>query len=387
MRSNIVIGLVLFAGFASSPELRGQSPTFDFQLVFDNDPRLAAMGVNYGANVALPGPDSSAVGLTLIGRVTTQGTQPNFGLREFTMAYQFPTTNSIFYHNDTFSNQTSAAWTSPALAMSRGRINDSVSNAAPRGLMSYTQPANYAGAGELAQAVSFRANVSGLNPNRNSARLNAVLTPETNENQPLSAPFTQNNSNLSERANTNGWVGVNRFGDFDGPDLPATVGNTFPNEPGSAVILAVGASRFGTPAPLDSNGNVIPTLVNFGGQQTFDRDGNPLAVVGADQDATAPGVQSIWYAVYRMVFTPRPAETGPNGRVLGGFREVTVTATGGATAGESVVLTSGDPTWILNRLHYPTGEFVTASVTFQVPSPTALALMTPALLLVSRRRR
>ncbi len=383
MKQTLLMKLTALAGLMCSCAAFGQTSQFELQLVLDNDPRLAAMGVNFGPNARLPGPQATAVGVTLIARVTTQGTTPNFGLQTFGGGGTSTAPNSIFYHDDTISNQTTAAWTSAALAFQRGNIDSSTSPNAQRGLMSYTQPANYTGAGEAAQQVSFRSQVGGQNPNRNSARTNGSQTTATNQNQPVNFGYNNFASVGANSNNANGWIGINRFGDFDGT-RSAVSSNTYENVPGSAAILAVTGIRSFVPTQVDSQGEPVPTFVNFGGT-VFTPFPTGAAIAGFDQDTVQSGVQSAWQAVYRLVFTPRESDLPALGGLPNGARDVSVFVSGQSLGAVSATLATGGAEWFLSAaLPYVAGS---ASITFQVPGPGSASVLVVALAIASRRRR
>ncbi len=377
MRQSVLMKLTLLAGLACNATAIGQ--TFSFELVLDNDPRLAAMGVNLGANTLLPGPSATAVGLTLIGRVTTQGTQPNVGIVRFGGGGSRTAPLSIFYHTDAYSNQTGPNWTSASLALSRGNIDSNTSPTAPRGLMRYVQPANYSGAGEQAQTIDYRLFVGGNNPNRNSARTNGFIESVSNDHQPTNNVYADYAGTGVNSNNYNGWVGVNLFGDYDGT-LPANAANTYPNTPGSAAILSVVASRTPLQTAYDASGDSIPTIVNYGGRANAGNGGNIL-IPGSDQDPSVAGVQSTWQAMYRLVFTPRPGEDAGLG--VGGLRNVTVTAEGFGTGVESVFQTGDQCFMSLSSVQ----RSFSTSLTFTVPSPSVGAVLVFAFVVDRRRRR
>ncbi|MBX9736338.1 MAG: hypothetical protein K2X32_05380 [Phycisphaerales bacterium] len=343
---------------------------------------MAAIGVNYGGNALLPGPQATAVGITFIARMTTQGSAPNFGVVSYGSGSPPGTgsmTNSIFYHNDAVSNQTNAAWTSAALALGRGSVSSNTSPVAARGLMQYTQPSGSAGPGSPAQDVNFRTFVSPTGANRNTLRTNSNGVAGANESQPVNSGF--NSFTNSANGNHNGWVGVNRFGNFDGTGS-ATPGNTYQNVPGSAAILAVTARRTNITAQLDANGDPVPTVINYGGTRFNDSSGLARAIPGSDQDTSAPGVQSAWYAMYHFVFFPQGAAT----------RTVTVSSFGYLDGGQNLYLAPGNQ-WVITRapdanVFNPAPlALVESAVTFQVPSPGAIVVFVAASLAAARRRR
>jgi hypothetical protein len=393
MTHNVLMKLTTLAGLAICPAIFAQAPRVDLELVFDNDPRLAAMGVNYGGNAVLPGPQATAVGITLIGRSTTHGTTPNFGLLTFGSISRFPTgTVSMLYHNDALSNQTAPGWTSAALAMGRGVTSSNTSPSAARGVMSYTQPAGFTSGQAASQSVNYRLSVSGTNPTRNTLRTNALPDVRSNDYQPLNTNYRSNSLQGSPTNSSNGWVGVNLRGDFDGPPNAAggqsTAANDYPNTPGSAAILGISAFRTPVPSLFNANGDAIPTLVNFGGGGTFDdpTTGAPRAVDGDDQDPSSAGDQSPWYAVYRMMFFPRPSDQPLLPGQLGGTRNVTVTALGLGTTADRLNLLN-DGTWVLTTTELFSGPPITTSVTFQVPSPSSAIAFVIGLAAAARRRR
>ncbi len=380
MKQSVLMMLTALAGLAVASHAMAQSRSFDVELVFDNDPRLAAIGVNYGANALLPGPQATAVGITLLARMSTQGTAPNFGVIIYgsgTQSGQPDPLNSIFYHNDAISNQTNAAWTSAALALGRGSISSNTAPGAARGLMQYTQPAGASGAGESSQAVNFRTFVAASGANRNTVRTNSNIIAAANESQPIN--YIYNAFTNPAGGNQNGWVGVNLFGDFDGAGS-ANPANTYPNVPGSGAILAVTARRADVLSNFDANGDPLPTVVNFGGTTFNDSNGNPRAIAGSDQDPSAAGVQSTWYALYHLVFFPQADST----------RDVTVSSSGYINGGENIALAFGGQSWALSQGRFESPGFAPVlretAVTFQVPTPSVAAVF-PALLAFAGRRR
>lgn len=129
---NVLSAMIATAGCSSS--LLAQI-IIQPALVFDNDPRLAAIGVNYGTASLLPGVGATAVGITLIARATTFGTMANYGVLAMGGGGAAPPVSSgvtIFYHNDLISNQTSPLWSSPALAFQRGVSGANAQFAEPR---------------------------------------------------------------------------------------------------------------------------------------------------------------------------------------------------------------------------------------------------------------
>lgn len=357
MKFNTLIALTTISGSACF--VRGETvpqpfppvpvPQFEVRLVMDNDPLLAAAGVNYGTASLLPGSSSTAVGITIMARVTTQGTLPNFGVQGFHAGSGV--TNNRFlntiYHNDRVSDQTTAMWTSPALAFQRGvsRLNSSgqpVFNTF--GVMSYTNPQGVPVGFRATQAVEQTQN----SPSLNNSRPQPSLIPLDAQGDPA-------------RGHSNGWIGV--------PDR--TLGN-FASPPGSAAILAFQASRDRIP----DDGSGINPFPDYGSN-------------GAnDQDSTLPGNQSPWYAMYHFVFIPR---TGGDAA-----REVTVTwstpllrYTSGAFAVggywnpiiSAIVPVPGVTFGPFNVL------VPDVSVTFTVPTPGSFALLSLGALITTRRRR
>ncbi|MBX9735372.1 MAG: hypothetical protein K2X32_00465 [Phycisphaerales bacterium] len=362
MKNTVLMSLLSVAGLAASANAQY---SFESALVLDNDPRLAAMGVSYGANSLLPGNGVTAVGITLIVRVTSTGTAPNLGLATWAGGGSSSAPNSIFYHNDSVSNQTTALWTSAANALSRGNTAGAGTN---RGLLSYTEPAAYSGStGPL--ATGFRTQLGASNPSRNTASTNGTVSAATNNNQPTNNGFNNYASAGSNGNNANGWVGVPLTGNFDGTS-PATAANSYPSAPGSAAILSVTASRGTVPVLRDVNDEPIPAFVNFGGGTVAN------TVQGSDQDPTTAGVQSVWYGVYRLIFTPR-TNVGDN------LRDVTVFSSGFSTAvvGVGVTGTNYQPSFSTAN------TLTTASITFAVPTPGAMALLGLGGLVAGRRRR
>ncbi len=362
VKNTVLMSLLSVAGLAASANAQY---SFESALVLDNDPRLAAMGVSYGTQL-LPGNGATAVSLTLIVRVTSTGTVPNLGLGAWQGGGSSSAPNSIFYHNDTISNQTTALWTSAAAALSRGVISGSSTN---RGLLSYSTPAGFGGSA-AAQAVNFRNQLGSSNPSRNSANAPGTVSAATNNNQPTNNGFNNYASAGANANNANGWVGVPLTGDFDGT-RPATAANSYPSAPGSAAILAVTASRAPATFATDGNGDPIPNFVNFGGALA-----NGNAIQAGDQDSTVDGNQSQWYGVYHFIFTPRT-------NVGDAERQVTVNASGYGLAVVNANVTGATYTPSFSTVNTAT----TASITFTVPTPGAMALLGLGGLVAGRRRR
>lgn len=324
-------------------------PQYEVRLVMDNDPLLTAAGINYGTASLLPGSSSTAVGITIMARVTTQGTQPNFGVQGIDTGADSAENRFLntIYHNDQISNQTSAMWTSPALAFQRGvsRLNSAgqpVFNTF--GVMAYTNPQGV--------PVSFR----GLQATEQTQN-----SPSQNNSRPQPSLTPLNPQRNLQTGHTNGWIGV--------PDR--ALGN-FVSPPGSAAILAFQASR----APIPDDGSGINPFTDYGS------DG------ANDQDPALPGNQSPWYAMYHFVFIPRADGDAT--------RDVTVTwsspvlryAIGASTAGGNwspiiprVIPTPGVTVGPFNVL------VPDVSVTFTVPTPGAVGLLSLGALITTRRRR
>jgi len=351
------MSLLSVAGLAASANAQY---SFQGALVLDNDPRLAAIGVNYGTQALLPGPGATAVGITLLIRVTSQGTAPNLGLGAFQGGGSSSAPNSIFYHNDSVSDQTTALWTSAANALSRGLISGTGSN---RGLLNY---------GPGPTAVNFRNFVGSSNPNRNTTGTNGTINPLTNNNQPTNNGFNNYASAGVNGGNANGWVGVPTFGDFDGT-RPAIAANSYPSAPGSAAILSVTANRAPIAFAVDGDGNPLPSFTDFGGNVL----NNPNFITGSDQDLLTPGVQSVWYGVYHFVFTPR-TNVGDLDRQVTVFGSGFALALINANVTGSTFTPSATPTNIAVSI---------PSITFQVPTPGAMALLGLGGLVAGRRRR
>jgi len=356
VKNTVLMSLLSVAGLAASANAQY---SFESALVLDNDPRLAAIGVNYGTNALLPGPGATAVGITLLVRVTSTGTAPNLGLGAYQGGGSSSAPNSIFYHNDSVSNQTSALWTSAANALSRGLIGATGTN---RGLLNYGTGPN---------AVNFRNLIGSANPNRNTASTNGTVNAGSNNNQPTNNGFNNYASAGANGNNANGWVGVPLTGDFDGT-RPANAANSYPSAPGSAAILSVTASRAPISYATDGDGNPLPAFTDFSGNG----NSNPNLIAGQDQDSTVDGVQSVWYGVYHLVFTPRT-------NVGDLDRQVTVFSSGFGLAAINANVTGGTFTPSFTAQ----GVATSASITFQVPTPGAMALLGLGGLVAGRRRR
>jgi MYXO-CTERM domain-containing protein len=317
VKNTVLMSLVAAAGLAST--VQGQTAQYGVQLVLDNDPILASLGINYGTNALLPGPTATAVGITLLARVAVTGgpaSLGNFGIAAMGGGGSSTAGNSRFSHTDAISNQTTALWSSPALAFQRGVSNSSGSQ---RGLMNVTTspqtPDN--------RAVSFRSLLSG-NSNNNSATNNA-----TGSTNPTDVPYSTGVNNA------NGWIG--------------TVG-------GSGQIVAVTAQRQGVPS-ADGGGDPLPNFTNYG----------------------TTGAFSPWYALYHFVFVPR----ANNGGTIDVTRNVTVNFSGYFRYGNGSNETAGN--WNLTTSSLSSAQ--TGSVTFQVPTPGAMALLGLGGLVAGRRRR
>lgn len=269
----VLSAFIAAAGLSSSLLAQG----VETRLVFDNDPMLASIGVNYGGAARLPGAGATAIGITLMARATTVFTNANFGIA--TMGGSSAAGNSIFYHDDGLSNQTTTLWTSPALAFQRGVSGPG----AERGLMSYT---------DLGAAPhNFRSLIPGGSPAANSNSANA------SNPQPENSPYDSHTNGLGSHAN--GWIGV-----------PAGPG--FPSPAGSGVVLAATAQYAQLP---DVNGT--SPFINYGVN---------------DQDQATDGNQSPWVALYHVLFVPRDVE---------GQREITVSFSGAFRYGISTQLFPG----------------------------------------------
>lgn len=317
MKNTVLMSLVAAAGLAST--VQGQTAQYGLQLVLDNDPILASLGINYGTNALLPGPTATAVGITLLARVAVTGgpaSLGNYGIAAFGGGGSSTAPNSRFTHNDAVSNQTTALWTSPSLAFQRGVANASGSQ---RGLMNVaTSPQTPDN-----RLASFRSLLSGSS-NNNAPNANA-----TGSTTPTDNPFTTGVNNA------NGWIG--------------TVG-------GSAAILAVTAQRQAVPA-ADGAGDPLPNLTNYGTTGTF----------------------SPWYALYHFVFVPR----ANNGGTVDVTRDVTVNVSGFLRYGNGSSEFAGNYQLTTSGL----SSVQNTSITFQVPTPGAMALLGLGGLVAGRRRR
>lgn len=312
MKRNLLIGIVSAAGLASGA--LAQTAQWGVELVLDNDPRLAAMGVNYGSHALLPGPTATAVGITLIARVGVTGgasSLGNFGVAAFGGGGNTANPNSRFSHNDAISNVTNTLWTSPALAMQRG-VSDPTG--AMRGLISSTTMSGSPD-GRVANYRGFL----GSGANYNGATGNAATATTPND-----SPYTS---------------GVNTANGF------ITLSG------GSAVILAATGQR----GALSTSGGSAPT--NFG----------------------TSGAMSPWYALYHMVFVPRTQGHDAQDAV----RDVTVSFEGAFRYATMVNSIGGNYNFATSAL----SARQTASVTFTVPTPGAMAVLGLGGLVAGRRRR
>lgn len=312
MKRNLLIGIVSVAGLTSGA--LAQTAQWGVELVLDNDPRLAAMGVNYGSNALLPGPTATAVGITLIARVGITGgatSLGNFGIAAFGGGGNSANPNSRFSHNDAISNVTNTLWTSPAMAMQRG-VSDPTG--AMRGLISSTAMSG----SPDGRAANYRGFLSG-NAVNNSPTANA-----TGSTTPTDIPYT---------------TGVNNGNGF------ITMSG------GSAVILAATGQR----GALSTSGGPAPT--NFG----------------------TTGAMSPWYALYHMVFVPRTQGHD----VQDAVRDVTVSFEGAFRYATMVNSIGGNYNFATSGL----SARQSASVTFTVPTPGAIAVLGLGGLVAGRRRR
>lgn len=266
MKNTVLMSIVAVAGLASSAMAQY---TFESRLVLDNDPQLALLGINYGTRALLPGPLATAVGITLIARVTSTGTTANYGVAAMGGGGSSTAPNSRFSHNDALSNNDTA------LNFNRGSISSTGVNV---GLLSYNQT-GLAPGGLGAQQVNFRAL---LGSSANTAATNAGT-----QVQPVDAPYTPGNNNA------NGFLG-------------ATGGDS---------VLAVTAQR-GT---LPDDGSGDNPFVNF-------------AAAGNDADVLTAGVQSAWVGIYHIIFLPTAATNLDTRQVTvsfaGFFRAGTVSSLG-----------------------------------------------------------
>lgn len=323
VKNTVVMSIVAVAGLASSA--LAQPYTYETRLVLDNDPLLASLGINYGTNALLPGNDVAGVGITLLVRVTsTVSTNPVFGLSSIQGGGNPSAPNARFTHNDSVSNQTNALWSSPSLAFQRG----------------VTTVAGQLGAINTGTGNNFRQAISAAAEN-NTPRTNVPGTtqPLDTATNGASAAFpvagvTASTYTTGGAGNANGWFGP---------------------------IGAAGTT--GTIAGLNLSANNGTGGVNYSGN---------------DQDQSLAGTQAPWQALYHLVFVPRfnsPA-TGSDSA-----RNVTVNFSGYARA--AVTSTYGAGT---SQTANPTTA-VSASITFQVPTPGAAALLGLGGIFAGRRRR
>lgn len=303
---------------------QAQNPSIQVQLVLDNDPRLIAIMGGYGTRALLPGPTATAVGVTLIARATTEGTFANLGITAMGGGGSSSAPNSVFRHNDATSNTTTALWTSPALAFQRGHTGSSGNN---RGLMFY-------GSGNTAH--NFRSLISGGVEGSN---------PSSNNSNPAPSDNPYNPQTSGAGAHINGFVGLGGAG-----------------APSGGLIIGATGQRAG----ITDDGSGENPIVNYGGDGTN------------DQDANAAGNQSEWVAMYHLIFVPR----ANNGGVLDMTRDVTVTFSGFFRYGTGSGSAGGAYTFVSSGLFAGGG-----SITFQVPTPGAMALLGLGGLVAGRRRR
>ncbi|CAN5812815.1 hypothetical protein BH11PLA1_BH11PLA1_16910 [soil metagenome] len=255
MKASIVMSLVTVVGLASSASAQY---TFEARLVFDSDPLLAISGINYGTRALLPGPLATRVGITLMARVTSNGTTPNYGVAAMSGGGSSAMPNSRFSHNDAFANGNGVP------NFQRGYVGETGANV---GLMRYSAPA-FASDGS-AQLVDFRIFMNGVNTGAN--------TPTGNLPQqiaPTDSPY------FSGSRSQNAYI--------ESLTRDSLVGMT--------------AQR----GPLPDVDGTNP-FVNY-------------ADSGRDADLDLAGNQSAWYAIYHLVFLPAPTSAAVTVSFDGSFR-------------------------------------------------------------------
>ncbi len=193
-------------------------------------------------------------------------------------------------------------------------------------------------------------------------------------------------------SNVNGADGIARAGLFDGvnnPDDDSTV------NPGGRNFRQFNINNFATPAIRDVNtfaGNAVgATGTNATGANGFviagagntagiTSIGAGLSLVGAAPTLYATGTFSPWYNLYRSYFDPQPNSSDP-------VRNVTVSFTGRVSAFRQVVVATGARNAGGGTAQLDTLNAAPITVTFQVPTPGAMALLGLGGLAAARRRR
>lgn len=350
LKMNVILALTALVGSSSAALSNVMTPVpaprFDVRLVVDGDPLLASAGISYGTNSLLPGPGATAVGITAMARVTAFGTLPNYGVFSTFSGNAMPSNPiiSTFSHNDSLSDQVRPSlWTSPSLAFQRGL-------------------SRFDGAGNVLSGTYGVVSAPGANGGAR-ADFRALLpspqiqnSPSTNNTNPQPSLQPYNPQSYAVNGHGNGWIGV--------PDR--ALGN-FSSRPGSAAIL----SAYVTRSPIADDGTETDPFVNYANH---------------DQDLNAPGAQSPWYALYHFVFVPRSGGDPT--------RDVTVSWSGifMSYAGESRNLFGNwslAPQTIIPQNPYSSlySYLPDVSVTFTVPTPSALGLLSLGALISTRRRR
>ncbi|CAN5812972.1 hypothetical protein BH11PLA1_BH11PLA1_16920 [soil metagenome] len=209
MRKTVLMALLCVAGLSSSA--LAQTPyTFESRLVLDNDPMLAALGIDYGSRALLPGL-STGVGITLIARVSSTGTTANYGIAAAGGGGTTAAPNSIFTHTD------GAANGDPAANFQRGFIASTGTNV---GLLNYTGLGVAAGLGT--QAVNFRSLIgssadtaSGNSGTQTAPTNNPYSTGANNANGYILAALSDSiNAMTAQRASVANVDGTNPYRNF-----------------------------------------------------------------------------------------------------------------------------------------------------------------------------
>lgn len=271
MRTTVLMSLFAVAGLSSA--VFAEPYRYESRLVLDNDPLLKKIGVDYGTRALLPAPGATGIGITLLVRVTSEGTLPNYGLSTVGGGGSPSAGNARFTHDDAVSNETTALWTSPSLVFSRGYIDATSSQ---RGLMN--------------AGVNFRRSLETL-PATAQEAINAPrenFTNERNGGQPLDTLT-------------------------NGPGGSYPVKGVTPIEKGEVGAAVASRGTYASGGIANANGWIGP----IGGPETpgqiagFAATALGLKATGGvnyakkDQDETTPGVQGPWQAVYHLNFHPR----------------------------------------------------------------------------------
>ncbi len=333
MKKTVLTALIAAAGLAAS--VNAQTPVFELQLVVDGAPGSPFTGgSNFFPNGSL-GSNAipTAIGITVRARVTTTGTTANWGIGRagFSAA---GSGLSFITHNDTLTNTTNGTfWSAGDVATSafrRGATGDGPNiGTNPRvGLFNFFR-----------NGVATTANL----PTGNGTFVN----PFNNGLIQRGTPGGTNGTVWS--ANAAGFAGI--VGS-DGAFAQQTSTN------GLASLIA----------PTTSNPNV---------------SGTNSAGLGRQGATASDTVTSPWENIYRFLFIPRTNNSDP-------FREVRISAFYKLDYANDFTDTNGDGTgsWFkVSNLTAGNRGQASASLTINVPTPGAVAVLGLGGLTLARRRR